>query len=180
MTKNPLLNALAALAYIVAVAAVMFYGGKRGSPDNSFMVPVALISLFTLSAAVMGYLFCFKPAQLYFDGQKKEGMNLFLQTVAIFGLITAVLLALLFTGVFSSKKQAVPAAVTPKNGQSSPSEKSGQNPAGLANPAATYCVEQGGKSTIVTAADGSQSGVCIFPGGRKCDEWSFFRTKACE
>ncbi|MDD5110624.1 MAG: DUF333 domain-containing protein [Patescibacteria group bacterium] len=52
--------------------------------------------------------------------------------------------------------------------------------AGIANPASVYCTEQGGVSKIVTAADGSQSGQCEFEDGRKCDEWTFFRTKVCE
>jgi len=51
-------------------------------------------------------------------------------------------------------------------------------PAGIANPASTYCVEQGGASEIRTAEDGSQSGVCVFPDGSACEEWAFFR-EAC-
>jgi putative hemolysin len=43
------------------------------------------------------------------------------------------------------------------------------------NPASVYCEEQGYKSEIRTAADGSQSGACIFPDGSECDEWAFFR-----
>jgi uncharacterized protein len=50
----------------------------------------------------------------------------------------------------------------------------------LANPAAVYCVKQGGNSKIITAADGSQSGQCVFGDGRTCDEWQFFRTKVCK
>ena len=50
-------------------------------------------------------------------------------------------------------------------------------PAGIANPASTYCVEQGGASEIRTAQDGSQYGVCIFPNGSECEEWAFFRGK---
>ena len=45
----------------------------------------------------------------------------------------------------------------------------------LANPASVYCQEQGGRSQIITAADGSQSGDCVFSDGSKCDEWAFFR-----
>jgi hypothetical protein len=36
-------------------------------------------------------------------------------------------------------------------------------------------VEQGNRLEIRTATDGSQSGVCIFPDGRECDEWAYFR-----
>ena len=101
MSKNPILNALAALFYIAIVASVMFYGGRSTGPDNSVIAPIAIISLFTLSAAVMGYLFCYQPAQFYFEGKKKEAVQLFLKTVAIFGGITALVLGLLFSGIFS-------------------------------------------------------------------------------
>lgn len=47
--------------------------------------------------------------------------------------------------------------------------------ANLPNPASVYCVEQGFESQIRTAADGSQSGVCIFPDGSECDEWAYYR-----
>lgn len=47
--------------------------------------------------------------------------------------------------------------------------------AGIPNPAAAYCEQQGYRWEVRTAADGSQSGVCIFSDGRACDEWAFFR-----
>jgi putative hemolysin len=47
--------------------------------------------------------------------------------------------------------------------------------ANMPNPASAFCVEQGFKSEIRAAADGSQSGVCIFPDGSECDEWAYFR-----
>jgi putative hemolysin len=49
------------------------------------------------------------------------------------------------------------------------------SPANMPNPASTYCEQQGNKLEIVTAADGSQSGVCVFPDGSQCDEWAYFR-----
>lgn len=45
----------------------------------------------------------------------------------------------------------------------------------MPNPASVYCKEQGNKSVIQTAADGSQNGVCVFPDGSTCDEWAYFR-----
>ena len=45
----------------------------------------------------------------------------------------------------------------------------------MPNPAAVYCEQQGGKPEIVTAADGSQSGLCAFPDGSQCDEWAYLR-----
>lgn len=98
MTKNPVINALTALGYISLVASVMFFGTKlAGSkPDDSVLAPIAFISLFTLSAAVMGYIFLSNPLQLYLDGKKKEGINLFVKTLGIFGVITAAVLSIVF------------------------------------------------------------------------------------
>ncbi len=45
----------------------------------------------------------------------------------------------------------------------------------MPNPASVYCEQNGNKLEIQTAADGSQSGVCIFPDGNTCDEWAYFR-----
>jgi hypothetical protein len=101
MSKNPIINGLIASAYIVLVASVMNFGTKLIPRPNSFIAPIAVISLFTLSAAVMGYIFCYQPAQLYFDGKKKQAVQLFLQTVITFGCLTALSLMLLFTGIFS-------------------------------------------------------------------------------
>ena len=48
-------------------------------------------------------------------------------------------------------------------------------PANMPNPASVYCEQQGNKLEIQTAADGSQSGICVFPDGSTCDEWAYFR-----
>jgi len=48
-------------------------------------------------------------------------------------------------------------------------------PANMANPATVYCDQNGNTHEIQTAADGSQTSVCIFPDGSTCDEWAYFR-----
>lgn len=45
----------------------------------------------------------------------------------------------------------------------------------IPNPASVYCKQNGYKLEIQTAADGSQSGVCVFPDGSSCDEWAYYR-----
>ena len=57
----------------------------------------------------------------------------------------------------------------------SPRQTNPGQAANIANPAAVYCEQQGGKSKIVTAADGSQGGMCVFQDGSTCDEWAYFR-----
>ena len=57
----------------------------------------------------------------------------------------------------------------------SPAQIPSTSQANMPNPASVYCEEQGNRLEIVTAADGSQSGVCVFPDGSTCDEWAYFR-----
>ncbi len=45
----------------------------------------------------------------------------------------------------------------------------------MPNPASVFCEQNGGKVEIRTAADGSQSGACVFSDGSECDEWAFYR-----
>ena len=47
--------------------------------------------------------------------------------------------------------------------------------AGMPNPASVFCRQGGNKLEIRTAADGGQSGICVFPDGSACDEWAYFR-----
>ena len=100
MTKNPFINASAALAYIVIVSWVMFYGTKNLPKEDSILAPISVLSLFTFSAAVMGYVFGYEPFRLYMEGKKKESVDLFLKTLGAFGAITVIILILLFSGLF--------------------------------------------------------------------------------
>ncbi len=44
---------------------------------------------------------------------------------------------------------------------------------GMSNPAAIYCKDLGYDYRMSTAADGSEQGICVFPDGSSCEEWSF-------
>ena len=99
MTKNPLVNGLGASLYIFLLVGLMTWGSKMVPREDTFMAPIVFLSLFTLSAAVMGYMFCYQPATMYFDGKKKQGMQLFLKTVIVFATITIALVVLFFSGV---------------------------------------------------------------------------------
>jgi len=45
----------------------------------------------------------------------------------------------------------------------------------MVNPASAFCEQNGYTLEIRTAADGSQSGVCIFADGSECDEWAYYQ-----
>ena len=99
MTKNPFINALAAILYISAVASLMFYATNHKVGVNSVLVPITVVSLFTLSAAVMGFLFFYQPLQLYLDGNKKQGAMLFLHTLGCFAVITILSFFVILSGI---------------------------------------------------------------------------------
>jgi len=99
MTKNPFINALLAELYIVTIVSAIQYGLAPNEQPGSLLIPIVMLSLFVLSAAIMGYLFLSQPVQLYLEGEKKKAVKLFLQTVIIFGGITAVILIILISGV---------------------------------------------------------------------------------
>jgi len=106
MTKNPIINAFVAIIYIVLVVFIINFTGKmnNGAGDPPF-IPLAVISLFTLSAAVMGYIFLSEPLQLIIEGEKKKGINLFLQTVGAFAIFTIIAFVSVFYFRFGEKEK---------------------------------------------------------------------------
>src|SRR4030065_971804 len=100
MSKIPIINALSASAYIFLVVSVMTFVTQslKNKPDT-FFAPITVLFVLTLSVTVMAYLFFYQPLQLFIEGKKKEAVNLFVKTVGIFAVITAVVLILLFSGL---------------------------------------------------------------------------------
>lgn len=104
MTKNPIINAFSATLYIVVVVSLLFYFSTFKGMDNSILIPMSILSLFVLSAAVMGYIFVYNPLQLFLEGKKEEAVGLFLKTVGTFALITAVIFGVTL-GLFLTKSE---------------------------------------------------------------------------
>lgn len=88
--KNPIVNAVLAGAYILVLVTLMQTFTKPNTPDT-FLDPVLALSVLTLSAAVMGYLFLAEPVRKYLDGQKMEATQIFLKTLGSFAVITLIL-----------------------------------------------------------------------------------------
>ena len=91
------LNASGTLVYVVLVAQIMSNGSKWfGQVDNKTFTPIAVLMLFVLSAAIVGTLVLGRPALMYLDGKKTEGVKLFLYTlgwIAAFTIIAFIILA---------------------------------------------------------------------------------------
>ncbi len=98
MIKKPLYNAVLAAGYIVGLVYFIFtFVAQPNTPDSeqTLLVPIAMLSLLVLSAAVMGYLFLYEPLMLYFEDKKQEAVQYFLATLGIFALITCAFLGIL-------------------------------------------------------------------------------------
>lgn len=76
----------------------MFYTSTIGRwpIENSVFMPITVLSLFVLSAAVMGYLFLAQPVMLYLDDKKQQAVSLFLQTTFAFAACALILVGIGF------------------------------------------------------------------------------------
>jgi uncharacterized protein len=70
---------------------------------------------------------------------------------------------------------ALTACAAPQTQAASEPAATDMRQVGMPNPASVYCTQNGNKSEIYTAADGSQNGICVFPDGSVCDEWAYYR-----
>lgn len=96
MTKNPIINALAAAAYIGGLVQLMsLFVDSKVEVVAPLLIPMLMIGLFTLSAAVMALIFFYQPFQMYFDGEKKGAITLVLQSIGTFAVVVIVLFGII-------------------------------------------------------------------------------------
>jgi hypothetical protein len=89
MRWDPILNAVGAALYIWAVGFLIHHIASlhHDTPDN-MIGSIAALSLMVFSAAVMAFLFFYRPVALLIENKKREAMVFFLQTLGVFGAIT--------------------------------------------------------------------------------------------
>ena len=95
MLKNPFINALMAAGYISGIVFVMRTLSSVKVIEESPLIPMAMLSLFVLSAALMGVLFFYQAISLFLENKKPEAVIFLfksLGTFVIFILILAVLI----------------------------------------------------------------------------------------
>jgi len=90
MKITPLVNVVGIAIYILLVIAIISALQSPNTPDKGILAPLFLLSLFTLSAAVMSFLFFYQPFKLYFDNHRKEALMYFMKTVGYFGLLVLI------------------------------------------------------------------------------------------
>ena len=96
--RKPFYFAGAAAAYIVLiVSGINYVGTIMRDQEETIFIPMAMLSLFVLSAAIMGFLFLSEPLKLFLEGSKQEATYFFLKTVGAFAGFVAIFLILLLT-----------------------------------------------------------------------------------
>ncbi len=99
--KTPFLRALSAALYIVAIVLIIqLFAFVLKDQKDTIIIPMTMLSLFVLSAAVMGYLFLSEPLQLLVENKKKEAISSFAKTVGFFACFVVAFVILLFSTRF--------------------------------------------------------------------------------
>lgn len=95
--KKPFLYALAAALYIILIVLGINITSKINIlPEKTIVIPMIMLSLFVLSALIMGFLFLYEPLQLYLENHKKEALSFFGKTVGFFACFIVLFLIIFF------------------------------------------------------------------------------------
>ncbi|MFA6445632.1 MAG: hypothetical protein WCW14_00060 [Candidatus Paceibacterota bacterium] len=99
--RKSFIHALAAALYIVIIVLVIqAFGSVLKDQKDTIIIPMTMLSLFVLSAAIMGYLFLSEPIQLFLENKKKEAVTFFGKTVGFFACFVVLFVILLLTSPF--------------------------------------------------------------------------------
>jgi len=93
--KKPFVYALAAAVYIVLIVSIINILTVF-KPEEALIPMMMMLSLFVLSAAVMGFIFLSEPFRLYMEDRKQEGVAFFVRIVGFFACFVVLFLVLLF------------------------------------------------------------------------------------
>lgn len=91
IVKTSLIDAVSSALYVFTLSLLMSNNQTifKGAPE--FLIGVAMLLVFVISATIMGYLVLGKPILMYLDGAKKEAVKLFYLTVTWLILIAIII-----------------------------------------------------------------------------------------
>ncbi len=95
--KKPFLYASGAALYIIIIVfVVQTVSSALQSENGTLVIPMTMLSLFVLSAAVMGFLFLSEPLYLLVENRKREAIVFFAKIVGFFACFVAIFAFILF------------------------------------------------------------------------------------
>jgi hypothetical protein len=95
--KKPFLYAFSAALYIVSIVSLIYVASRTlQNVPETIIIPMTMLSLFVLSAAVMGFLFLSEPLSLLMENRKREAIIYFAKTVGFFLCFVVAFITLLF------------------------------------------------------------------------------------
>ena len=95
--QKPFLYASGAALYIIFIVfVVQTVSSLLESQNGTIIIPMTMLSLFVLSAAIMGFLFLSEPLYLLTKNRKREAIFFFAKVVGIFACFVAVFAILIF------------------------------------------------------------------------------------
>ena len=88
--KNALGNAVGVAVYVIVIATFLSNASNIFGPDEpkTALVPIVMLLLLILSAAITGFLVFGRPVLWYLDGRKKEALSLLAYTLVALFIIT--------------------------------------------------------------------------------------------
>lgn len=92
MKLKPVVSAGLAALYIVGLVNLIWFFmslSEEGDGEDIILIPMVMLSLLVLSVLIMGFLFAFRPLELYMEGKRSEAIRHFLTTVGVFALCAA-------------------------------------------------------------------------------------------
>jgi hypothetical protein len=73
--RQGFLQAMGITLYCSAIGIILWQGPKIFPKVNTFFAPIAFLLLFSTSALICALIVFYKPYKLFFDGKKKEAVN---------------------------------------------------------------------------------------------------------
>jgi len=99
INKQGFFQAIGVAIYCTLVGLFMWNAENIFGKTDTFFIPIALLTLFSTSALICALIVFYKPYKLFFDGKKKEAIDVVLSTAGFL----IVFVVLLFTTIFLSK-----------------------------------------------------------------------------
>lgn len=90
-----IINSLGVLAYIFLLVSFLNNAKKFFDKPPEILIGMVMLSLFVLSASVTSLLVLGRPIHLYFNGLKKEALNLLFSTLACLFFFVVVILIII-------------------------------------------------------------------------------------